>query len=165
MALPASWVDHLFGRLSLRYGAAFLRQWPDAPIDTLKADWADVLDGTRGDSISYALRYLPNNPPNAMQFRALCRAAPLPDSPALPPPDVRADPERVSAIVARLKAPDGRNETPAEKCARNILHIVAERGGRVSLAQRHQLEAMGWSDASGTWERVAPMQVLSEVAA
>lgn len=165
MALPASWVDHLFGRLSLRYGAAFLRQWPDAPIDTLKADWADVLDGTLGDSISYALRYLPNIPPNAMQFRALCRAAPPPDALALPPPAVRADPERVRAIVARRKAPDDRNETPAEKCARNILRIVAERGGRVSLAQRHQLEAMGWSDASGAWERIAPMQVLSEVAA
>lgn len=164
MALPASWVDHLFGRLSLRYGAAFLRQWPDTDIDTLKADWADVLDGTIGDSISYALRYLPSAPPNAMQFRSLCRAAPRPDVPALPPPDVRADPDRVRTIVARLKDPDGRKETPAEKCARNILAAAAKRG-TVSPVQREQLQAMGWSDASGTWQRTVITLEPSEAAA
>ena len=30
MSLPAAWVDQLFARLATRYGAAFMRQWPDA---------------------------------------------------------------------------------------------------------------------------------------
>jgi len=143
MPLPISWVDHLFAKLSVRYGAAFLRQWPDAEPALVKADWAEVLDGTAGSSMSYALRYLPNTPPNAMQFRALCRSAPRPDVPALPAPDAPADPERVRAIVAQLKAPSGSEGlAPAEKRARNILRIVSGNGGRVSFAQRHQLEAM-----------------------
>ena len=62
MPAPASWIDHLFGRLSVRYGDAFRRQWPDADIDAVKADWANVLDGVAGDSIGYALRYLPETP-------------------------------------------------------------------------------------------------------
>ena len=49
MALPSSWVDHLFARLTVRYGAAFLRQWPDTDLAVVKADWADVLDGVRGE--------------------------------------------------------------------------------------------------------------------
>ena len=48
MALPSSCVDHLFARLTVRYGAAFLRQWPDTDLAVVKADWADVLDGVRG---------------------------------------------------------------------------------------------------------------------
>lgn len=143
MPLPISWVDHLFAKLAIRYGDAFPRQWRDSDPALVKADWAEVLDGTSGGSMSYALRYLPNTPPNAMQFRALCRAAPRPDVPALAAPDVRADPDRVRAIVARLKAPSGSEGlAPAEKCARNILRIVSGNGGRVSFAQRHQLEAM-----------------------
>jgi hypothetical protein len=67
MPLQASWVDNLFARLTVRYGAAFLRQWPDADLAVVKADWADVLDGCRGESIGYALRYLPNTPPNALR--------------------------------------------------------------------------------------------------
>lgn len=144
MALQAPWVDQLFGRLQLRYGAAFLRQWPDTDIDALKADWADVLDGTSGDAISYALRYLPNTPPNAMAFRALCRAAPRPDLPALPAPDARPNPERVRALMARLRPPSDGAESPARQCVRLILGNVAGNGGRASQAQLEQLRAMWW---------------------
>ena len=157
MALPASWIDHLFGRLQLRYGAAFLRQWADADLDALKADWADVLDGTRGEAISYALRYLPERPVNAMQFRDICRRAPAPTQQALPPPKEAADPGRVAQIMSRLRSNDQPGERPADKCARNILRIAAERGGRVSPAQRDQLKAMGWTDAGGTWAKRSPM--------
>lgn len=160
MALPASWVDHLFGRLQLRYGAAFLRQWPDTDLAALKADWGDVLDGTRGDAITYALRYLPERPPNAMQFRDLCRRAPTPTQQALPPPKEAADPGRVASIMARLRQADRPGERPADTCARNILRIAAERGGRVSPAQRDQLLAMGWSDAGGQWARRGSVAAL-----
>ena len=55
MALQSSWVDALFARLALRYGAAFLRQWPDVDVVVLKPDWAEVLDGVSGHAIAYAL--------------------------------------------------------------------------------------------------------------
>lgn len=145
MALPQSWVDHLFGRLAVRYGAAFFRQWPDIDPAAIKADWADVLDGVQGDSITYALRYLPATPVNAMQFRSLCRAAPAQNVAALPAPDVKADPDRVRALMARLKAPEDRVESPAQACARYIAQVAHARGGKLSSAQKAQLEAMGYA--------------------
>lgn len=144
MALPASWVDHLFGRLSVRYGAAFLRQWPDTDPALVKADWADVLDGVRGESISYALRYLPVSPPNAIQFRDVCRRAPAPDSPALTAPEKKADPQRVASIMARLSMATEDRDTMAERCARKIAEIAQSRGGVLSMPQRQQLQAMGY---------------------
>lgn len=141
MPLQTSWVDHLFAKLTVRYGAAFLRQWPDADPALVKADWAEVLDGVRGDSLSYTLRYLPAAPPNAIQFRDLCRRAPAPHQLQLPAPAPSADPERVQRIMARLRRVD--TDSLADKCARNIVRIVAERGGLLSLRQREQLQAMG----------------------
>lgn len=107
MALQSSWVDALFARLALRYGAAFLRQWPDVDVAVLKTDWAEVLDGVSGHAIAYALEYLPSShPPNAMQFRDLCRAAPAPKMARLTD-DPAPNPERVAeakAMLAKVKA-------------------------------------------------------------
>lgn len=120
MPLPARWVDHLFAKLTVRYGSAFQRQWPDADIEFVKADWADVLDGTSAESIAYALQYLPTErAPNAMQFRDLCRRAPA-RTPALPPPDVRADDRVVAAAVATASSAIG---TPRDRLewARSVI--------------------------------------------
>lgn len=77
MPLQSSWVDSLFARLSARYGVAFTRQYEGIDPAVIKADWAEVLDGVGGESIAYAIRNLPvDRPPNAMQFRELCRNAP-----------------------------------------------------------------------------------------
>lgn len=109
MPLPASWVDHLFAKLTVRYGAAFLRQWPaDVDVSLVKADWAEVLDGFDGfpDGIAYALRNLdPQRPPNALQFRDLCRQC-RSDPPSLSIADDRpsADPQRVREIICRLRS-------------------------------------------------------------
>ena len=147
MPLHAHWVDHLFGRLSVRYGAAFLRQWPDVDASLVKADWADVLDGVRADSISYALRFLPEKPPNAIQFRDICRRAPAAAAPALPAPDVKSDPERVRSIMARLGSGPDAGISLAEHCARNIAAIAQTRG-RLSAAQRAQLQSMGFMEGA-----------------
>ena len=141
MPLPASWVDHLFGRLSVRYGAAFLRQWPDTDPAVVKADRADILEGFDGPSLSYGMRYLPVTPPNALQFRDICRRAPPPEVKRLPEPDVPADPERVRSIIAKL-ADKPREESLASMCADNIRRVVAGRGGAISGAQRMQLAAI-----------------------
>lgn len=145
--LPTRWVDELFGRLSLRYGAAFMAQYRDLDHAAVKADWADVLDGFERHpaAIKHALDALPaDRPPNALQFREACRRAPTPAAPALPAPDIPKDvAEQVLQSVRRtrdaIRANDGMS--PAEKCIRNIERIVAARGGRITGAQKAQLEA------------------------
>lgn len=142
MALPERWIDLLFGRLSVRYGAAFLRQWPaDADPAVLKADWAQVLDRVSKEAITYALECLPPVPPNALQFRDLCRRAPGPNVPALPAPELRADPARVRALVAGAKVANLDGLPPAQRCAAGILARARAAGG-VTHAQRHMLQAM-----------------------
>lgn len=141
MPLPTSWVDALFARMTLRYGAAFMRQYGDADPALVKADWADVLDGLRGEAIGYALRYLPVEPCTAMRFRDLARAAPPPALPAITD-DTRADPARVQAALAQMTRPaNDAGKTPAHYCAEQILAIAQQRG-RMSTPQRQQLAAM-----------------------
>lgn len=139
MPLPASWVEHLFAKLTVRYGAAFMRQYADIDPAAVKADWADVLAGFDGASLSYALRYLPSAAPNALQFRDLCRRSPVADAPRLAGPEAVADPQRVRAIMARLK--DQPELTPAQRCAAYLRQLSKANGG-LTGAQRMQLEAM-----------------------
>jgi hypothetical protein len=77
MSLPLHWVDRIFSKLTVRYGAAFMRTYEGLPLDEVKADWAEELDGFDGESIAYGLRFLPSDrPPNVLQFRDQCRRAP-----------------------------------------------------------------------------------------
>lgn len=106
MQLPDSWVDALFAKLSVRYGAAFMRQWPDADLSVVKADWAEVLGGfqNRPDAIRYGLDHLnPDKPPTALQFRALCNSGPRDDGALkLPPPEPAKDGPQLQAVRAKL---------------------------------------------------------------
>lgn len=73
MSMPASWVESLFSRLAIRYGAVFIRQYASMDADAVKADWAQVLDGFSREAVKHAIDNLPHEkPPNAMQFRAIC---------------------------------------------------------------------------------------------
>lgn len=160
MPLPTSWVDYLFAKLSVRYGDSFMRQWPDADPAIVKGDWAEVLDGTARDSLSYALRYLPERPLNAIQFRDICRRAPSAPVLALQAPLDPADPGRVAAIMSRLRQGTDPGLSPADKVAHNILRLAGQRGGKVSPMQRAQLEAMGWREDAGRWVKGRPLAVL-----
>lgn len=163
MPLPTSWVDHLFAKLGIRWGDAFLRQWKDADPQLVKADWAEVLDGTSGDAISYAMRNLPDRPMVATQFRDLCRRAPVPAVPALAAPEIVPNPGRVAEIMRRMNHRAGPPMTPAERCAAAILAIAKGRNGQVTVPQRQQLLAMGWTDESGAWVRQRPLGDSEEV--
>lgn len=106
MSLPIPWVDRIFEKLTLTYGREFIARWDNCgmPIADVKADWAHELGGFEAHpgSIAYALENLPaDRPPTVMQFRAICRMAPLPTLPALTSP--KADPDRVRAEIAKLK--------------------------------------------------------------
>lgn len=105
MSLRADWVDAIFERLAVRYGAAFANAYPGIDPAAVKADWATVLHGATPRTIKHALEAMASDrPPNAAQFRALCLSAPPEPRKALPAPDsVKADPQRVAAILAAVR--------------------------------------------------------------
>lgn len=132
MALPDSWVKHLMGKLAVRYGDAWFRKWDGIPMDAVRADWAEVLDGLRGTSIEYGLRYLPHDyPPTAAQFRALCNGAPETSKlAALPAPEVNpARTRELRAKLASIKPPADPREWARRLQGRH------ERGERLTPAQ------------------------------
>jgi hypothetical protein len=142
MSLPLAWVDALFARLSVRYGAAFMRQYADLEIGAVKADWSDVLGGFAGqpEAIRYALDNLPaDKPPTAGQFRLLCNSAPVPEVKAIAHDAPPADPERVAELVQTAKVQPQRDP---RAWARRLRDIELNRAGvlpsgdRMTRAQR-----------------------------
>jgi hypothetical protein len=139
MPLPDSWTDELLRRLRMRYGIAFLRQYELAgvTVEEVRDDWARVLHGLSADAISYGLESLgADKAPNALQFRALCRAKPDTSMPALPAPDP-AGLKRLAATLAPLRNVGGITfeELLAHHRGRR------DRGEPMSPAQRAWLKA------------------------
>lgn len=148
MSLPAKWVEALFTKLTLAYGRDFLARWEGLDICDVKTDWGHELAGfvNHPEAIAYALANLPPKAPTVLEFRALCRRAPVKDAPRLESP--AANPERVRAELAKLgdiravatKRVGGRGRA----WARPIIER-AERGERVSptvLRMARQAEGM-----------------------
>lgn len=102
MSLPVKAIDRLFERLAATYGAQWTRQWADVPVTDVKTAWAHELDGYENNlgAIAWALENLPERCPNVIEFRNICRRAPMPQAPRLPEP--KADPERVQRELSRL---------------------------------------------------------------
>ena len=152
MSIPASWVDELFTRLTVRYGAAFTRQYDGLDLKVVKADWAAVLSGCSGQDIHYALQYLPEGlPPNSMQFRAIARRAPAPQAPRIEGP--KANPERVAELVGKVGKPPADGMTPAQRVAYVLRKKLAD-GVSLTLAQHAQLEALDRMHGVGQAEEV-----------
>lgn len=141
MPLHASLVERLFEKLTVRYGTAFMRQYADLEPAAVKADWAEVLEGFDRAALSYALRYLPTQPPNANAFREICRRAPEPERARIAGPTVRADPARVRQLIATVTEAKRDGLTSAERVAARLRQIEAANGGVLSEAQRHVLNA------------------------
>lgn len=95
-------VDYIFTKMAAAYGAAWDKSLGVAPLPDIKTRWLYELEPFRHSKkrIMWALSHLPKFAPNAMEFHQLCRQAPAPEVPLLPEP--QADPERVSAEVAKL---------------------------------------------------------------
>ena len=102
--LPASWVEKIFQKLALVYGRDFLSRWEGQNLAEVQADWAHELAGfvNAPHAIKYALENLPEKPPTVLQFRAVCRLAPVPTALRLPEPSLT--PEQIAANVIRLRA-------------------------------------------------------------
>ena len=87
-SLPTAWVEKIFRRFHGTYGLEFWRQYAtgavdgcDPGIENAKIVWAEDLGmfADRPDAIAYALQHLPGRCPNSIQFRDICKAAPLTD--------------------------------------------------------------------------------------
>ena len=110
-AVPAAWVDRIWGVMRATYGAAFDRQWACPPgvdpaqhVAAMRTHWAGNLApfAINPGAITYALENLPPHAPNLVEFVALCRRRP--DAPVLALDGPPADPARVAEAIAKANA-------------------------------------------------------------
>lgn len=102
MSLPLQAIDRLFLRMGATYGRDFTAKYEGADAMAVKSSWAHELSGFASNlrPIAWALENLPEKTPNVIEFRAICRRAPAPETPRLPEP--KADPARVASELAKL---------------------------------------------------------------
>ena len=87
--LPIEWVDKLFHKFMVTYGVFVAKQYSGLDPLEVKTEWAKCLGGFRDrpEAIAFALQHLPSDRcPTMLQFRDMCRQAPLPAVVALPEP-------------------------------------------------------------------------------
>lgn len=123
MSLPDAWVDRIFDKLALVYGHQFLSRWDGLDLARVKADWGHELRRFQQNAaaITHGLENLPaDRPPTVLQFRDLCAGHRGP-APALPHNPAPADPKRVAAELARLRALPNNRGGDCREWARNIV--------------------------------------------
>ena len=101
--LPEKWVERIFARLLVRYGAAWLRMWEGVDEQAVKADWAQQLAGYSANphALEHGLNHLPlDKPPTVAQFAQLCRGAPISAVPLLRGPT--ANPSKRAEVMSRV---------------------------------------------------------------
>lgn len=126
-------VDAVFARMIARYGDEWVRKWAGVEASDLKADWARTIGHFGREALAYGLRYLPERPPNAAQFAAICVRAPEPKPARLAAP--KADPERVAdAMVAAKRVMSGVDGDPL--AGARSLRQRELRGERLTMTQR-----------------------------
>ena len=141
-------INRMFDRLSATWGRDFMNQWEGLKGDKIKAAWAHELSGYNASlkpnpelvdnrkllqPIAWALENLPEKPMNAIQFRALCQRAPVPDTLRLPEPS--ANPARMEqersrcAVLTSQHRSGGAGSTASKDWARKIIsrHQAGER--------------------------------------
>jgi hypothetical protein len=134
------WVERLFFRLQVRYGARWSRMWEDIDPLAIKADWEECLGNLylrHPEALVYGLEHLPENPPTSDQFRAICLRAPD-NTPRLPPPNSKGNRELMDE-VRRMMVESSKEKdamTPAAYCAMRL-----RRHDRLGPAQRAMLES------------------------
>jgi hypothetical protein len=149
MSLPDAWVDRIFAKLTVTYGAAFLRRYDGIPIADVKADWAGTLAGFQQmpDAIRHGLEHLPSDkPPTVLEFRDACRKAPAPALPALPAP--KADPAVAAAVRQAFKRP------AAVACEKSWAYKLRDR--EVAGENLTTLQRESWREAIGVYAQEEP---------
>lgn len=73
--LPSAWIDRLFDRFMVMYGAKFAEQWRGVEPDRLKQAWAEDLAGFSASEIKAGLDICKQKPwpPTLPEFMTYCR--------------------------------------------------------------------------------------------
>jgi hypothetical protein len=132
-SLPDAWVARIFDKLTVTYGAAWVRKWEGVDGAQVRADWGHELRGFQQspNAIKHALEHLPPaEPPTVLQFRDLCLKAPQFNPPRLPAPP--ADPAVVAKVVSAVKRPGQREDRDWARA----LRATEQRGGKLTVTQR-----------------------------
>ena len=127
-------IEWLFKRFCGTYGASWARQWEGTPMSEVKSVWEAELSCYVGrpDAIRFALDNLPERPPNALQFRNLCRVAPPKTIPVIEVS--KAAPEVIAAVLAGLKPVDADNPHGSKAWAHR-LKAQHDAGGKLNVNQ------------------------------
>lgn len=142
MPLPAEIIDLVWAKLATTYGHRFLSIWEGFPEETVKADWALILEDVREDRILWALENLPARAPDAPSFKQLCTQMPQyrePLFPGLPPGKKAPTPQFVRAVAARIHEETDTKESKAVAWARNFVAKFGEEGLSLRAEQRDDL--------------------------
>lgn len=80
--IPLSWIEALFEKMSLNYGAKFADQWRGVDPEALKRHWAEKLGGYGREEIARGVNSLDTRdwPPTMPEFLKLCRPPISPDA-------------------------------------------------------------------------------------
>lgn len=141
--LPAAMVDQLFRRLVATYGRRFWQQWEGVEPADVKAVWARELAGyeNRPEVFAWAFENLPEQPMNAIEFRALCRRAPARQNvAALPRPALNPEKAAMALQQARAAFAIGSADRDGLAWARNIIERK-ERGEQVGVYALREAKA------------------------
>lgn len=144
-SLPEAWVQRIWAAMRATYGAAFDRMWatpqgadPAQHAQGLMQHWAKELGRFQSNpqALAYALDNLPPNPPNLIEFKALCNRRPDKPQQALPAP--KADPGRVQQALAGISR--GQSARDPLQTLRELAESDARdgtyKGRKVTIAQR-----------------------------
>lgn len=149
-SLPDRWVQRIWGAMRATYGASFDRMWPCPPcpagVDPAKhaADHTSVLLGhwakelgrfqSNPSALQFGLSNLPANPPNLIEFKAICGRAPRAnDHLSLPAPEVSR--EGLARVQQKLANGLGGALDPMDPVRRIMLREL-DGDKSVNLAQR-----------------------------
>ena len=167
MSLPEPWVERIFDKLTITWGHQFLSRWDGMPLNKVKADWADELSAFQQHprALWWALDNLPDRPPSAPEFKALARKAPQqafddPLQPRLPAPVAKADPQRVEAELARLRASIGHRQGDNREWARQIVarHRAGDHATPTVLRMAQEALALAGASPAAARDEDLPWQ-------
>lgn len=105
-AVPESWVDSLFTKMSTTYGSRFADMWQGIPIDDVRRAWGIDMRKLSAEQLRAGVHTLDLAfpiPPTWPQFMAHCRQARRSQAPGQLTDNRRADPARYAANMERVR--------------------------------------------------------------
>jgi len=106
-AVPESWVNELFKRMSRMWGNSFIDKWPAEDLDGVKVEWAKGLRKLSNAELKAGVDALMTQkfPPSLPDFYALCKMRRLVEVAQQPvlADNRRADPNEVQENLKRIR--------------------------------------------------------------